>query len=153
MKFTTSLAVVALATSILLAPTLQAENPSTAPGAELIEYNDQFNLIVGDYDIDAFLALYSSSPLWIAPSKAPVAGLDVPRATFDFFSSNDGSLVHTADHSFISADGSQAVLIGRYDLDVEKVGVKGSGTYLFVLKKIDNQWDVVVDMYNQHEKI
>lgn len=151
MKLSQTIAVAAVAASVLLAPVVQAETPSTAPGAELIEYNEKYNQIVGDYDIEAFLALYNSSPLWIAPNERPVAGLDVPRAAFEFLSGNGGSLLHSANHSFVSQDGTQAVLIGQYDLDVEKVGVKSSGTYLFVMKKTtDGEWDVVVDMYNQH---
>jgi len=150
MKLSRSIAISAMAATILLATLVQAESPNTTPAAELIDYNDKYNKIAGDYNIDAFLSLYNSSPLWIAPNEAPVPGLDIPRATFEFFAGNGGSLHHSADHSFVSQDGTLAVLIGRYDLDVEKVGVKGSGTYLFVMKKTDDEWDIVVDMYNQH---
>lgn len=148
-------------TSKLFATTLMAAalvvssavfgNDNNAVDKDLVTFNDQFNAIAADYDIDAFLALYAEKPLWIAPGKAPAVGLDVPRATFDFFASNKGSLTHTVDHSFTSEDGSQAILVGQYDLDVEKVGVKASGTYQFVLQKEGEQWKILTDMYNQHE--
>ncbi len=142
-----SLFAAALMTSI----TVNSGEKNTAIHAELTAFNDQFNAIAASYDIDAFLALYVDEPLWIAPGKEPVTGLDVPRATFDFFASNNGSLTHTVDHSFTSDDGTQAILVGRYDLNVDSVGVKASGTYQFVLQKDSTEWKIVTDMYNQHE--
>ncbi|NIA71385.1 nuclear transport factor 2 family protein [Pelagibius litoralis] len=117
---------------------------------ELTAYNDRFNEIVANYDLEAFLALYNDAPLWVAPEKPPVAGLDVPAGTFRFIVENEGVFSHSFDHFFVSDDGTQAVMIGDYDLNVEKVGVAAKGTYLFVLARNGTQWDIVVDMYNQH---
>lgn len=139
------------AAALMASAAVFSNDKNTIISEELATFNDQFNAIAANYDIDAFLAMYVEEPLWIAPGKAPVAGLDVPRATFDFFASNKGSLTHTVDHKIVSADGSQAILIGQYDLLVEKVGVKATGTYQFVLQKDDKQWKILTDMYNQHD--
>lgn len=117
---------------------------------ELTAYNDRFNEIVADYDLEAFLALYNDAPLWIAPESPPVAGLDVPAGTFGFIVENEGLFSHSFDDFRVSDDGTQAVMIGTYDLNVEKVGVAAQGTYLFVLERSGDEWDVVIDMYNQH---
>ncbi|WP_342077793.1 nuclear transport factor 2 family protein [Yoonia sp. SS1-5] len=118
---------------------------------ELTAYNDRYNEIIRDYDLDAFVALYNDTPLWIAPDTPPVAGLDVPRGTFGFIIQNEGFLTHSFDELFVSDDGTQAVMIGRYDLDVEKAGAQAEGTYLFVLQRNGEGWDIVVDMFNQHK--
>lgn len=141
-----------LATSAILitATPVFADNTTITPDKGLLEYNERYNAIAADYDMDAFVALYNANPLWVAPGKEPVAGLEVPRNTFGFLAKNNGKLTHTADHTFVSKDGSQAVLMGRYDINVESKGVKGAGTYLFVMKRNGTEWDIVVDMYNQH---
>lgn len=51
---------------------------------ELKAYNDSYYELVANYDLEAFAALYDDAPLWIAPSVAPVQGLEVPRNTFQF---------------------------------------------------------------------
>lgn len=117
---------------------------------ELTAYNDQYNRIVAEYDLEAFLALYNDAPLWIAPEKPPVAGLDVPAGTFGFIVDNEGVFSHSFDEFFVSDDGTQAVMIGGYDLNVEKVGVAAQGTYLFVMERNGNDWTIVADMFNQH---
>lgn len=127
---------------------------STAPlptKADLVSYNAVYNKIAANYDMDAFLELYSDHPLWIAPTVAPAAGLEVPRNTFGFLSAKKGILTHTADHSFFSKDGSQAVLIGRYDIAINAVGIKADGTYLFVLERDGDDWKIIVDMFNEHK--
>ncbi|MEJ6393823.1 nuclear transport factor 2 family protein [Gymnodinialimonas sp. 2305UL16-5] len=115
-------------------------------------YNDRFNEIVATYDLEAFLALYVDEPLWIAPGERPVAGLDVPAGTFGFIIENAGAFSHSFEHFFVSDDGSQAVMIGDYDLDVEQAGVAATGTYLFVMERHgEDEWRIVADMFNQHE--
>lgn len=131
-----------------------AATSSTAPlptKADLVTYNATYNEIAARYDMNAFLGLYSNNPLWIAPTDAPAAGLDVPRNTFGFLSAKKGILTHTADHTFFSKDGSQAVLIGRYDIAINAVGVKADGTYLFVLEREGDGWKIIVDMFNEHK--
>lgn len=121
--------------------------------ADLVSYNAEYNKIAASYDMDAFLGLYSNNPLWIAPTKAPAAGLDVPRNTFGFLSAQKGILTHSADHTFFSKDGSQAVLIGRYDIAMNAVGVKADGTYLFVMQREGDGWKIIIDMFNEHKPV
>jgi len=120
---------------------------------ELMAYNDNYNDLVANYDLEAFVGLYNESPLWIAPSVAVVAGLDVPRNTFQFITEKKGLLTHTFDHFYASDDGTQAVMIGQYDVNIEAVGKKATGTYLFVLEKDEGNWKIVVDMFNEHAQL
>lgn len=41
-------------------------------------------------------------------------------------------------------------MIGTYNLNIEAVGAQAIGTYLFVLERNGDEWDIVVDMFNQH---
>lgn len=118
---------------------------------ELKSYNDNYNELVANYDLESFVALYSDAPLWIAPTVAPVQGLDVPRNTFQFIIDNEGQLTHTFDEFFVSDDGTQAVMIGQYQANIEAVGAQSTGTYLFVLERADDNWKIVVDMFNEHK--
>ncbi|MBT8154670.1 nuclear transport factor 2 family protein [Epibacterium ulvae] len=146
MRLLSSLKGFALAT--LIATTVLAADDIRM--AEFEAYNDRYNEIIANYDLEAFMNLYNDSPLWIEPDKAPIAGLEVPGGTFGFIVQNEGALTHTFDELKISDDGSQAVMIGTYALDIEKVGAKAEGTYLFVLERNGDSWDIVVDMFNQH---
>ncbi len=150
MKLRNTLSSVFLSATLLAASIAFADGHSNKVEAELKLFNDQYNEITATYDVEAFLALYEEGSLWIAPENPPVQGLDVPKATFQFFSSNEGSLTHTVEHTFASEDGTQAVMVGQYDLKVEKVGVVASGTYQFVLARDGDSWKIVTDMYNQH---
>lgn len=147
MRLLSSLKGFALATLIAM-PAVAADRAELKK--ELLAYNDTYNEIIATYDLEAFVALYNDAPLWIAPEKAPVVGLDVPRGTFGFIVENQGELVHSFEELVVSDDGTQAVMIGSYDLNVEKVGVAAQGTYLFVLARNDDRWDIVVDMFNQY---
>lgn len=144
MRLLSSLSGIALATLIVM--------PAAATDLqqEFTAYNDRYNEIITTNDLEAFIKLYNDEPLWIAPEKAPAAGLDVPRGTFGFIIQNEGKLTHSFDELIVSDDGTQAVMIGQYDLNVEKVGVAATGTYLFVLAREGDGWDIVVDMFNQH---
>lgn len=117
---------------------------------ELSTYNDRYNEIVASHDLEAFLGLYNDAPLWIAPEKPPVVGLDVPAGTFGFIIENKGVFSHSFDQFFASDDGTQAVMIGSYDLDVDKVGISAKGTYLFVLERNRDDWKIVADMFNKY---
>lgn len=74
----------------------------------------------------------------------------MPQVTFEFFSKNGGSLTHTVDHTYVSADGTMAIMVGQYDLTVDKLEVVASGTYQFGLSRVDGEWKILTDMYNQH---
>ena len=118
---------------------------------ELSTYNDRYNQIAADYDLEAFLALYGEDPLWIAPGKPAVAGLDVPAGAFGFITESEADFSHSFDRFFVSDDGTQAVMIGTYDMAAEKVGVTAQGTYLFVLQRDGEGWAIVAAMFNQRD--
>ncbi len=151
MSFIKTLSTVLISILVVTASAFAQDNAETVK-KELNTYNDRYNEIVQSHDVDTFVGLYSNNPLWISPTDAPVAGLELPRNTLQFLADNDGKLHHTADHVFVSSDGSQAVLIGKYDVAVEKFHRKADGTYLLVLARKNEGWDIVVDMYNEHVK-
>jgi ketosteroid isomerase-like protein len=119
---------------------------------ELQAFNDRFNEIVVEKDMDAFLSLYSKEVLWVAPATAPVVGHGEPRNTFQFITSKKGELVHTIDKLMVSDDGTQAVMIGTAFVKVKEVGLDVDGTYLFVMKKEQSEWKIFTDMWHQHTK-
>lgn len=43
-----------------------------------------------------------------------------------------------------------AIMVGQYDLTVDKLEVVASGTYQFGLSRVDGEWKILTDMYNQH---
>lgn len=129
---------------------VHSAEPAEAQQEAFEAYNDSYNALVADHYLEAFVALYGESPLWIAPTAEPAAGLDVPRNTFQFIIDNEGSLTHTFDRLHVSDDGTQAVMIGTYEVAIEKVGAESSGTYLFVLEQEGDGWKIVVDMFNEH---
>ena len=114
------------------------------------KYNAAYNEIVSTYDLEAFTQLYNAHPVWIDPNKAPVSGLTVPRQTLQFLAANEGLLSHTLEEVYMSDDGTQAVITGEYNLEIEKFSKKGKGTYLFVLKREGETWKIAVDMFNEH---
>ncbi len=67
-----------------------------------------------------FVASYNDKPLWIAPKETPVGGLNVPRGTLGFIIKNRGNLTHTFDQLIVSDDGLEGVMIGTYDLIIQK---------------------------------
>lgn len=142
-------AAVVLSIASLVTP-VHANTVTDRVEQELRAYNDNYNELVANYDLEAFVALYNDTPLWIAPSVAPVQGLDVPRNTFQFIIEKEGQLTHTFDEFIVSDDGSQAVMIGQYAANIEAVGAQSTGTYLFVLERTDDNWKIVVDMFNEH---
>lgn len=148
MRLISSVTAIALAT--LSATSSFADGHADAIRQELSAYNDTYNQIIETYDLEAFVGLYNDAPLWIAPKEAPIAGLDVPRGTFGFIIEKEGQLTHTFDELVVSDDGSQAVMIGTYNLNIEAVGAKATGTYLFVLEREGEGWNIVVDMFNEH---
>lgn len=120
--------------------------------AALTALNDQFNAYAEAYDLNGFLSLYDPEILWIAPGEHPSPGYEEPSKTFQFLIDQKGMLSHTIDHLFISQDGSQAVMIGDAIIKAEPAGLDATGTYLFVLKQQDGEWQIIVDMFHQHTK-
>lgn len=119
---------------------------------ELIAFNDRFNEVVENKDMDGFLDLYSKKVWWIAPATPPVIGHTEPTKTFQFITTNQGVLTHTIDKLSVSKDGTQAVMIGTAIVKVSKVGLDVDGTYLFVLEKENGVWKIQTDMWHQHTK-
>jgi ketosteroid isomerase-like protein len=117
---------------------------------ELNQFNDRFNQVTDQRDLNGFLDLYSKQVLWIAPDVPPVEGHGEPTSTFQFISQMDGHLSHTVDQLFIAKDGSQAVMIGTAIVKVEKAGMDLTGTYLFVIERQNGDLKIVTDMWHQH---
>lgn len=130
--------------------TVSAVHNIESTRASLIAFNDKFNDISANHDTEGLLSLYTPDALWIAPGVRPAAGYDEPRKTFSFLSENKGVLTHTVDHLHISEDGTQATMIGEAVIQVEAAGLDATGTYLFVLKRTNNEWKIVTDMFHQH---
>lgn len=131
-------------------PVLSDSNSRSDIELELITFNDRYNEAVANYDTEGFISLYSEEALWISPDKAPVQGHDTPRKAFEFLVENEGKLTHAIDSLLISEDGLQAVMIGQADREIKKLELDATGTYLFVLKRINDDWEIVADMFNQH---
>ena len=142
-----------LATIILLILSINtslADKVSDLTPDSLNALNDQFNKAAADLDAKALLNLYAEQTLWIEQGKPVSQGLKGPRELFEFVTSNKGKVVHTIDHLFVSKDETLAVMIGSVDAEIEKVGLDATGTYLFVLRPEDDGWEIVTDMWHQH---
>ena len=129
------------------------ETPAHPAYESLVAFNDSFNENAVSHDIEGLVALYDEDAYWIAPDALPAQGRDgVPRQTITFMATNKGDLTHTIDDLFISDDGTQAVMMGVTSAAVESQGMAFEGTYIYVLEREndDDQWQVVVDMYNTH---
>lgn len=127
-------------------------NSSGKTHAELEAFNDRYNEIASNYDLEGFKALYTDSAVWIAPEKPPAPVSQAGVGQFQFLSKNKGKLSHTLDQSFMSADGTQAVMIGTSTVSIESLGFGGTATYLLVMQRgnQDDEWKIVADMFNQH---
>ncbi|MBU2981039.1 nuclear transport factor 2 family protein [Lentibacter algarum] len=140
-----------LATAFLLSPLASfADGHQAELEAELLAFNDRFNAYAEAHDVDGIVSLYGEESLWIAPKTPPAPAPVLARQTFSFLVANEGSISHTVDHLTISDDGTQAVMIGDAIVLVEKAGLDFTGTYLFVLEKEGDTWEIVADMFNQH---
>lgn len=135
---------------VLIFMSLSAYSSSSKTIEEMNAFNDSFNTVVVERNIDDFLSLYSEQATWIAPSTAPVQGHDEPRALIEFIAAKDGHLSHTIETLFVSPDGTQAVMIGEADVEIKQVGMKATGTYLFVLEKEERNWKIQTDMWYQY---
>ena len=136
--------------SIIMSSSLSADGKTNNIDAEMAAFNDRFNQVVADKDIEGFLSLYAEDTLWIAPATPPVVGHGEPRALFQFIIEKEGSLTHTVDTLFISDDETQVVMIGTADVLVEQAGMDVDGTYLFVLERHEDSWIILTDMWHQH---
>jgi ketosteroid isomerase-like protein len=140
-----------LAAAVLLSPlSAFADGHQTDIEAELMAFNDRFNEYAAAYDVEGIVSLYDENALWIAPKTPPALGPELARQTFSFLVAKEGSISHTVDQLTISDDGSQAVMIGDAIILVEQAGLDFTGTYLFVLEKEGDTWEIVTDMFNQH---
>lgn len=152
-KYITLLATAAVITFAAL-PSL-ANSDSSAARDSLIAFNETFNTHAANLDVEGLLSLYHEDAYWIAPATPPAQGRDgVPRQTVTFLSENKGELSHTIEELFISADGTQAVMMGGTKAKVEAAGFNLDGTYMYVLKRASEQdpWVIVADMFNNHSE-
>ncbi|WP_282095308.1 YybH family protein [Epibacterium ulvae] len=141
MRFLTSLALLA-ATAV----PVSAQDATT----ELNAVNDAFNTGIVEKDVKGLIDLYGPDVMWIAPgTPMNLNGLAEAEQLFSFVTGNDGDVTHDIDHLFISDDETLAVMIGDVIAKVPSIGVDGAGTYLYVMDKIDGEWKIVGDMWNQ----
>ena len=88
--------------------------------------------------------------MWIEQGKPATQGLEEPRKLFEFVTSNKGKVTHTIDNLFVADDSSLAVMIGSVEAKLEKIGMDGTVTYLFVPKPDGSTWKIATDMWHQH---
>lgn len=148
MRISLAAAAVFLSTTRTLASGLPAE---TLSGLNAL--NDRFNQEAAEHDAAGLLDLYADDTLWIAQGSPVTKGLDGPRALFEFVAANKGNVTHTIDHLFVADDASLAVMIGSVDAKMPSTGLDATGTYLFVLKPQDDGWEIVTDMWHQHQNL
>lgn len=129
-----------------------ADNHTGNAPASLTAVNDQFNDLAAASNAEGLSNLYANDTLWIEQGKPVSQGQAGPRQLFEFVTSNAGKVSHTIDHLFVSDDETLAVMIGSVEAVVESVGMDATGTYLFVLKPDDDGWEIVTDMWHQHEE-
>jgi len=141
---------VSVAALVLSATVALAADTRATLEAELYAFNDRFNTLSAARDTEGLVALYAEDSHWIAPETPPEPGQALARENFGFLAANDGSLVHTVDELIISEDGTQAVMIGDAIIKVEKVGLDFVGTYLFVMQRDADGWEIAADMFNRH---
>lgn len=145
MRILSVLAAIVLTSTMVLADDHQAK-----ARAELNAFNDRFNALSAARNTEGLAALYAVDSLWIAPKTPPAPGQKLARETFGFLAAKKGSLVHTVDELILSDDSTQAVMIGDAIVKVERAGLDFTGTYLFVLQRQQDGWQIVTDMFNQH---
>lgn len=118
--------------------------------ADLNAVNDAFNAGIVAKDVSGLLDLYGSEVMWIAPgTPMNLNGLAEAEMLFNFVTSNNAEVTHDIDHLFVSDDETLAVMIGDVHAKIERMGIDGSGTYLYVLNKEDADWKIIGDMWNQ----
>lgn len=138
---------------LLIAIPALADEATDAIHGDLLALNDRFNGYAATHDVEGMMSLYHEDALWIEPGKRPAEGRDgVPRQTFSFLAESRGHLSHTVDRLFVSGDGTQAVMIGEADVRVESAGLDITGTYLFVLERDGDTWEIVADMFNYYDE-
>lgn len=135
----------------LLASLATAETTPDDARDSLNALNDRFNAAAAAHDAEALVDLYANDTLWIAQGTPVTQGLAGPRALFEFVTANQGKVTHTIDHLIVSEDKTLAVMIGSVEAVVESAGMDATGTYLFVLTPEDEDWEIVVDMWHQHD--
>lgn len=118
---------------------------------DLESFNQRFNQIVSKYDADSFVKLYKTDSWLIAPEAKPSADPDELRKMIGFLSKKGYSMAHTIDRVLISEDLSQAILIGEAEATNDAHPARAVGTYLFVMQKVDSEWKIAIDMFNQYE--
>lgn len=139
-----------LVTVAFLSSALWAFPTAEVARQKLADLNTMFNDEAAEHDAKGLLDLYSDAPLWIEQGKPVSIGIDGPQALFEFVTANKGLVTHTIDHLFVSDDSTLAVMIGSVVAKIETQGLDATGTYLFVLQPDDDDWEIVVDMWHQH---
>lgn len=118
---------------------------------DLDAVNDAFNAGIATQNVSGLMELYGEEVMWIAPgTPMTLKGREEAEKLFTFMTSHKAEVTHDLDHSFVSDDGTLAVMIGDVFAKAEAIGVDAAGTYLYVLNKEAGDWKIVADMWNQH---
>ncbi|GAA6210199.1 hypothetical protein NBRC116601_34920 [Cognatishimia sp. WU-CL00825] len=138
-----------LVTLAMLAATTSSALAQDA-ASELAEMNDRFNSGIATQDVAGLMELYGQEVMWIAPGT-PMSwnGQAEAKQLFNYMTGHQADVTHDIDHLFVSDDETLAVMIGDVRANVESIGLKGEGTYLYVLDKKEGDWKIVGDMWNQ----
>ncbi len=114
-------------------------------------FNDLFNEYTVTKNVDGLVGLYSDDTLWIEQNKPLVQGQDLVRQTFAFLASKDAVNDHSIDKLVVADDGSLAVMVGTAIVKVKEFNLDTTGTFLFVLRPHEDSWQIVTDMWHQHQ--
>ncbi|QFT74836.1 ketosteroid isomerase family protein [Ruegeria sp. THAF33] len=137
--------------AMLVAFTAWAEDAPRDVQAELLAFNDRFNALAADYDVEGLVGLYADTSLWISPDTRPVPGQQGASEVFSFMSAQQATNLHSVDVLEVSEDGTLAMMVGNADISIPSMNVEFTGTLQFVMRWSDGEWRILSDMYNVHE--
>lgn len=114
----------------------------------LLDLNDRFNRSVESKHVSSMLSLYSADVLWLPPNAPLQRGRGAAESNYAFLAEHSARLRHTVEHTIVSADGSQAVMIGAFMLEIDALSVADEGKYLLVVRHGEDGWKIVADMFS-----
>ncbi len=123
------------------------EVPATVQ-TSLVRFNDAFNRACERRDPDAILALYDPGVEWLAPDKAPVTGLDAPRASYQaLFAQTGARLAHEFVSATVSSDSSLATMRGFYVFRPSPDALPVRGNFVLCLLATSDGWMILTDIF------
>ena len=133
---------------------LTAACSSTRPGDEFTmkdqavirERNDAFVKAFNAKDVDQILGIYAENSVFMPPNEPIIRGKDALRTFYqDLIKSGATDLrLNVAE---VSGNGPLAYQTGTYELN-RAANVRDRGKYLFVLRKVADNWRYEYTMWN-----